>query len=187
MVTVGVLALQGGVIEHQRLLQSIGIDAAPVKTERELAGIDGLIIPGGESTTISKLLTIFELEKPLAHLIENGLPTLGTCAGLILLSSKVDGNEGYFQAISCSVQRNAYGSQLASGEAIVRYADGSEEGAAFIRAPKINHPGNAQPIGWVGDETVAVMERNVIGASYHPELTNSTMLHQKLIELIKAH
>lgn len=187
MVTVGVLALQGGVIEHLRLLNSIGVDAKPVKAEKDLVGIDGLIIPGGESTTISKLLTIFELQSSLTKLIANGLPTLGTCAGLILLSKEVDGAKGYFQALSCSVVRNAYGSQLASGEANVRYENGSEEKAAFIRAPKISDYGNTRPIGWVGDETVAVIEGSVIGASYHPELTDSTMLHQKLIELIKAH
>ena len=185
--TVGVLALQGGVIEHLRLLNSIGVEAKPVKTEKDLAGIDGLIIPGGESTTISKLLEIFELQKPLADRVANGLPTLGTCAGLILLSKKVDGDKGFFQALSCSVERNAYGSQLASGEASVRYESEVEEKAAFIRAPRISDSGSAQAIGWVGDETVAVIEGNVIGASYHPELTNSRMLHQKLIELIKAH
>lgn len=173
-------------IEHLNLLDSIGVNAAPVKTEVDLADIDALIIPGGESTTISKLLTIFELKQPLQELIANGLPVLGTCAGLILLSSEVDSAPGYLAALSCSVARNAYGAQLASGEAKVRYTGEIEENVAFIRAPKITALGNTTPIAWVGDEVVAVTEGNVIGASYHPELTNSTTLHRKLIELINA-
>jgi 5'-phosphate synthase pdxT subunit len=186
LVTVGVLALQGGVIEHLRLLNSMGIESRAVKSVEELAEVDGLIIPGGESTTISKLLDIFNLRESLSKLIAAGLPTLGTCAGLILLSKEVDGQDGVFRALSCSVERNAYGSQLASGEALVLYDTGEEERGAFIRAPRIVNSGKARPIGWVGEEIVAVLEGNVIGASYHPELTNSTMLHQKLIQLIKA-
>lgn len=173
-------------IEHLHLLESIGVNASPVKTEADLKDIDALIIPGGESTTISKLLTIFELKQPLQDLIQDGLPVLGTCAGLILLSSEVDSEEGYLGALSCAVTRNAYGAQLASGEAKVRYADDIEENVAFIRAPKITSLGNTTPITWVEDEVVAVSEGNVIGASYHPELTNSTTLHRKLIDLINA-
>ncbi len=111
---------------------------------------------------------------------------LGTCAGLILLSDQVDDEGGFFRVLPCSVKRNAYGAQLASGEAAVSYEDGSNENAAFIRAPKILDRGKAIPIAWVGDELVAIQHENIIGASYHPELTNSTMLHRKLIELIKA-
>lgn len=186
MVTVGVLALQGGVREHLQLLQAIGVKALEVRTKQQLSDIDGLIIPGGESTTISKLLTSFDLKQPLIDAISAGLPTLGTCAGLILLSTKVNDQPGFLSMLSTSVIRNAYGAQLASGEAMVRYSDNTEENAAFIRAPKIIDIGNAQPLAWVGDELVAVIEKNVIGASYHPELTNSTTLHRKLIELTKA-
>lgn len=173
-------------IEHLQLLESIGVDAVSVKTVAELKNIDALIIPGGESTTISKLLTIFDLKQPLQDLIYGGLPVLGTCAGLILLSAKVDSDKGFLAALSCSVTRNAYGAQLASGEAKVRYTGDVEENVAFIRAPRITALGKTTPIAWVKDEVVAVTEGNVIGASYHPELTNSTTLHRKLIDLINA-
>ena len=186
MVTLGVLALQGGVREHLKLLDTLEVVAKAVKTEKDLEDIDALIIPGGESTTISKLLDIFDLRAPILELIEKGLPVLGTCAGLILLSEQVDGKNGFFRVLPCSVKRNAYGAQLASGEAVVSYEDGSNENAAFIRAPKILDHGKATPIAWVGEELVAIQHENIIGASYHPELTNSTMLHRKLIELIKA-
>lgn len=186
MVTLGVLALQGGVREHVNLLQNLKVLAKAVKSEQDLDEIDGLIIPGGESTTISKLLDIFHLKAPILKLIETGLPVLGTCAGLILLSEQVDNKGGFFQVMPCSIKRNAYGTQLASGEAVVSYDDGSKENAAFIRAPKILDHGKATPVAWVGDEVVAIKHENIIGASYHPELTNSTMLHRKLIELIKA-
>ena len=186
MVTFGVLALQGGVREHINLLRNLQVETKAVKTEKDLEDIDALIIPGGESTTISKLLDIFHLKVPILKLIEKGLPVLGTCAGLILLSEHVDNEDGFFQVMPCSIKRNAYGSQLASGEAVVSYDDGSKENAAFIRAPKILNHGKATPIAWVGNEVVAIQHENLIGASYHPELTNSTMLHRKLIELIKA-
>ena len=186
MVTIGVLALQGGVREHINLLETLEVEAKAVKTEKDLVNLDGLIIPGGESTTISKLLDIFDLKAAILELIEKGLPVLGTCAGLILLSEQVDDKGGFFGILPCAVKRNAYGAQLASGEAVVSYDDGSKENAAFIRAPKILDHGRATPIAWVGDELVAIQHENIIGASYHPELTNSTMLHRKLIELIKA-
>ena len=186
MVTLGVLALQGGVREHINLLRNLQVEARAVKTEKDLEDIDALIIPGGESTTISKLLDIFDLKAPILEQIEKGLPVLGTCAGLILLSERVDDNDGFFGVLPCSVKRNAYGAQLASGEAFVSYDDGSKENAAFIRAPKILDQGRSTPIAWVGNEVVAIQHKNIIGASYHPELTNSTMLHRKLIELIKA-
>ncbi|MDR9362985.1 MAG: pyridoxal 5'-phosphate synthase glutaminase subunit PdxT [Microbacteriaceae bacterium] len=186
MVTVGVLALQGGVREHLQLLESLGVDGIAVKTEQDLETISGLIIPGGESTTISKLLKEFNLNNAILNKISNGMPILGTCAGLILLSSKVDGDEGHFKVLDCSVIRNAYGAQLASGEALVSYENGDEEKAAFIRAPKISSIGDSRAIAWVGDEIVGIQKGNILAASFHPELTNSTTLHRKLIELIKA-
>lgn len=186
MVTLGVLALQGGVREHLTLLESLGVEGIEVKTEKDMGKISGLIIPGGESTTISKLLNVFNLNEAIIDKISNGMPVLGTCAGLILLSSKVDGDEGHFKALDCSVVRNAYGAQLESGEAVVSYENGNTEKAAFIRAPKISSIGDSKAIAWVGDEIVGIQKGNILGASFHPELTNSTTLHRKLIQLIKA-
>ena len=186
MVTVGVLALQGGVVEHQRILEHLGVQVLAAKKTSDFEGIDALVIPGGESTTISKLLSIFELKSTIQSLISSGMPVLGTCAGLILLSNTVDSERGYFAELPVAVKRNAYGSQLASGEAVVTYDTGENQNAAFIRAPRIVEIGESKPIAWNGGEVVAVQYRNLIGASYHPELTGSTALHRKLIELAKA-
>ncbi len=182
MVTVGVLALQGGAREHLALIESLGGKAIAVKKQSDLGDIDALIIPGGESTTISKLLTVFELKKPVGDFIDAGNPVLATCAGLILLATEVDGEPGYFQKLPIKVKRNAYGAQLASAEAIVDYQQGSEN-AAFIRAPKILDSGDSEVVGKVSDEVVAIRNGNIMAASYHPELTNSTMLHRKLLEM----
>ena len=182
MVTVGVLALQGGVREHQELIESLGARAIAVKKESQLHDLDALIIPGGESTTISKLIDAFDLKQPIAALIASNIPVLATCAGLILLAEEVDGKTGFFKNLPIKVTRNAYGAQLASAEAVVDYEDGSEN-AAFIRAPKILDFGKSEVIGRVANEVVAIKFGNIIGASYHPELTNSTMLHRKLLEL----
>lgn len=186
MVKIGVLSLQGGVREHLQLLNTVDVEAIEVKTEGALDQIAGLIIPGGESTTISKLLKEFNLSNAITEKISSGLPVLGTCAGLILLATEVDGKPGHLAQLECSVNRNAYGAQLASGEAMVSYEGGAQERAAFIRAPKITDVGETEPIAWVGQEVVAVQQGNILGASFHPELTNSTTLHRKLIDLIKA-
>jgi 5'-phosphate synthase pdxT subunit len=186
LVRVGVLALQGGVREHLQLLESIDALAVEVRAKTDLDSIDALVIPGGESTTISKLIDNFDLKSSIQSLIDSGVPLLGTCAGLILLSRQVDNQPGFFKALSCSVARNAYGSQLASGEALVSYADNDGERVAFIRAPRITVLSKTEPIAWFGEEVVAVQQGNIIGASYHPELTSSTALHRKLIALAKA-
>ena len=136
--TVGVLALQGDVREHVELLRTLGADAIAVKTEEQLQSVDGLVIPGGESTTISKLLVIFGMLEPLRKFAQSK-PVLGTCAGLILLSDSVQGrlpDQELIGGLPIEVSRNAYGGQTHSFEGLVEI-DGKTERVAFIRAPKI--------------------------------------------------
>lgn len=186
MVTVGVLALQGGVREHTDLLQALGATTRRVRTAADLAGLDGLILPGGESTTMRKLLDVFDLFEPVRQAISAGLPTLATCAGMILLSSEVENSQSHFGLLDISVQRNGYGSQIESGEVEVVFSSGAIENVAFIRAPKITRLGAVQELAKLAGEAVAVKSANILAASFHPELTGSTTLHEMLIDLCET-
>lgn len=186
MVTVGVLALQGGVQEHIQLLQSLGVETLKVRRASDFERIDALVLPGGESTTLRKLLDSFELLEPLKNTISSGLPVLGTCAGMILLSKEIEGTEPHLALLDIAVIRNGYGSQIASGEVEVEFRNGVVEKVAFIRAPRISRVGDAEVLAKVGDEVVAVGKDNILAASFHPELTDSTTLHQMLIDLAKT-
>lgn len=184
---VGVLALQGDFREHQLLLERLGYAAVKVRTEAELNRVDALIIPGGESTAISKLAQSFGLIEPLQKRISEGLPVLGTCAGLIMLSDSVDGavtGQKFFGGLPCKVSRNAYGGQSFSFEAEVSIA-ASKERVAFIRAPKILDIGSCEMIADLAGEPVAIRHQNVWGASFHPEITGSTVLHKLFLDSIK--
>lgn len=183
MVTVGVLALQGGVREHTDLLAALGVTPRRVKTAVDLVGLDGLVLPGGESTTMRNLLDVFDLFHPVREAIALGLPTLATCAGMILLSSEVENSESHFGLLDISVQRNGYGSQLESGEVEVVFSSGEAENVAFIRAPKITRVGAVQELAKLAGEVVAVKSGNMLAASFHPELTGSTTLHKMLIDI----
>ena len=181
--TVGVLALQGDVREHIALVQSLGRAAIGVRTNDELARVDALIIPGGESTTISKLLVAFDLMEPVRRFTKEK-PTLGTCAGLILLSQEVEGaleGQQLIGGLPVRVSRNAYGGQTHSFEAEIDIA-GSAEKVAFIRAPRILDTGSCEVIAKFGSEPVAVRSGHLFGASFHPELTGAKVLHSLLLE-----
>jgi len=166
--TVGVLALQGDVREHVALIQKLGREAVPVKTKEELLDVAGLIIPGGESTTISKLLIAFNLMEAVRAFTKQK-PTLGTCAGLILLSDEVEG----------ALADQEIG-QTHSFEAEVDFGSQSER-VAFIRAPRILDASRVEVIAKLGQEPVAVRQGNLFGASFHPELTGATFLHSLLL------
>ena len=182
---VGVLALQGGFIEHIRMLESLNVDSFEIRKESDLDNqIDGLIIPGGESTTIGKLLTDLNLHNTLRFRIQNGLPTLGTCAGMILLAQKIIGSETtHFGAIDIEVKRNAYGRQLGSF-----FTEGEFEGIGiipmtFIRAPYIESAGpDVEILSKVDGHIVAAREKNILVTSYHPELTSDNRVHKFFIE-----
>lgn len=181
--TVGVLALQGDVREHVELLKTLGADAIAVKTEEQLQSVDGLVIPGGESTTISKLLVIFGMLEPVRKFAQSK-PVLGTCAGLILLSDSVQGrlpDQELIGGLPIEVSRNAYGGQTHSFEGLVEI-DGKTERVAFIRAPKILDASRVEVIATFEGEPVAVSHGKIMGASFHPELTGSEVLHRLFLE-----
>lgn len=176
---VGVLALQGDVAEHTLLLEQLGVTSVQVRRPADLENLDGLVIPGGESTAISKLLVLFEMMQPVRDFVASR-PVLATCAGLILMSNEVSGrltDQELIGGLDIVASRNAYGSQTDSFEAEVNYDDGATERVAFIRAPRILNSKSCEVIATFQGEAVAVKQGNVIAASYHPEITGSTHLH----------
>ena len=189
---VGVFALQGDVREHLQLLTSLGVESIEVRNAEQLASCDGLIIPGGESTTISKLIDIFGLRNNLLAYIAQGNPVYGTCAGMIMLATEVlDEASGQqsLKAMDISVRRNAFGSQLDSFEASVEFA-GSPVEVAFIRAPIVERVGeNAQVLSKLSTGAiVAVREGNLLATSFHPELTGDSAVHEYFLGMIsKTH
>ena len=189
---VGVFALQGDVREHLQLLTSLGVESIEVRNAEQLASCDGLIIPGGESTTISKLIDIFGLRDDLLAYIAQGNPVYGTCAGMIMLATQVlDEASGQqsLKAMDISVRRNAFGSQLDSFEASVEFA-GSPVEVAFIRAPIVERVGeNVQVLSKLSTGViVAVREGNLLATSFHPELTGDSAVHEYFLGMIsKTH
>ncbi|WP_037914492.1 pyridoxal 5'-phosphate synthase glutaminase subunit PdxT [Actinacidiphila yeochonensis] len=188
---IGVLALQGDVREHLAALAAAGAAAAPVRRPEELDGLDGLVIPGGESTTISKLAVLFGLMEPLRAAVRDGLPVYGTCAGLIMLADKIlDPRSGQetFGGIDMIVRRNAFGRQNESFEARVdvRGIDSPVEGV-FIRAPWVESVGaNVEVLAEHGGHIVAVRQGNVLATSFHPELTGDHRVHALFVDAVRA-
>ena len=180
---VGVLSLQGDFREHLQVFQRLGINAQPVKRMSELSSISGLVIPGGESTTIGKLSRIFELFDPIKRIIEDGLPVFGTCAGLIMLADEItDGIDGQetFGGLDVVVQRNAFGNQTESFEVDLEFRGiAGAVHAAFIRAPIITRVGDsAQIVASLADgRVVGVQQGNRLGISFHPEVTGEDRIH----------
>lgn len=189
MTTVGVLALQGAFARHVDALRRCGVDALEIRTAAQLDSVDALVLPGGESTTISKLLVSNELGDPLAERLAQGMPVFGTCAGMILLAAEVlDGrtDQRNFGAIDLSVRRNAYGRQVDSFEADLEI-DGLAGGtyrAVFIRAPGVERVGpGVEVLASVDDHPVLCSQGSVLVASFHPELTDDDRLHQRFLTL----
>ena len=185
---VGVLALQGNVREHLMALRGCGAEASTVRTPAELDAVDALVLPGGESTTMSRLLQVFDLEMPLRERLAAGMPTLSTCAGLILMSREVlDGRSDQIslRILDVSVRRNGYGRQIESFEADVPVTllGVAPFRAVFIRAPLIEHVGpDAEVIATFGSNAVAVAQGPHLGLCFHPEMTNDARLHQVFLE-----
>ncbi len=189
---VGVLALQGDVQEHLLAVRGCGAEASTVRTPDELERVDALILPGGESTTMSRLLQVFDLEMPLRDRLAGGMPTLSTCAGLILLSREVlDGRPDQIALgiLDVSVRRNGYGRQVESFEADIAIAPlgVAPFRAVFIRAPLIEEAGpDAEVIASFGDNPVAVAQGPHIGLCFHPEMTDDLRVHQLFLERAAA-
>lgn len=189
---VGVLALQGGVSEHAAMLQSLGAEVVLVKKATQLEGLDALVLPGGESSTIDRLTRILGLRDALIEAISGGLPTLGTCAGLIMLAQEITDpapGQQSLGVLDITVDRNAFGSQVASAETVLDWQSPSEEShqvkAAFIRAPRVVHTGDdVEVTARYHGEIVGVRAGNVLGISFHPELCGETVLHEELLGLI---
>lgn len=188
---VGVLALQGAVRPHLAALTTLGATPVEVRTPADLAGVAALVLPGGESTTMSKLLDTSGLRAPLAARLADGLPALGTCAGMILLARRVlDGraDQRSFGMVDIAVRRNAFGRQVDSFEAdLVVAGDDHPLHAVFIRAPVIEEAGpEVEVLASVGDRPVLARQGPVIVASFHPELTDDLRLHQLLLAEIQG-
>jgi len=197
---VGVFALQGDVREHVRALTSLGVTALPVRRPGELDDVDGLVIPGGESTTMSKLSIDFGLFDPIAKRIADGMPVYGSCAGMIMLASTVlDGrpDQRSFGAIPMTVRRNAFGRQVDSFEAPVAVAgiEGAPFHAVFIRAPWVESVGDDVTVlgsieragvdGAVAPHIVAVRHGAALATSFHPELTGDLRLHELFVAMVR--
>jgi pyridoxal 5'-phosphate synthase pdxT subunit len=184
---VGVLGLQGDFREHLALLESLGVEAILVKTPDQLGAVDALIIPGGESTTIGKMAVRFDLMEPLREAVSNGLPTYGTCAGLILLANSLtDGDQPLIGGLDVVVRRNAFGRQNESFEADIDIEGLSEAfGAVFIRAPWIEKAGSeVDVLASIDDHPVMVRQGRILASSFHPELTGDSRIHQLLLDSI---
>lgn len=170
--TTGILSLQGNFLDHTRSLELIKKDYILIKQKNDLKSIDSLILPGGESTSMIKIQSNNELFKELNILINDGIPTIGTCAGLILLAKDVVDGEIALGLLDCVVERNAYGRQNESFEGLVNFLDNTQM-YCFIRAPKILKTGKkVKNIAFIDEEVVGVQQNNIAAFTFHPEFTN---------------
>jgi len=190
---IGVLALQGDVAEHRRAVTGTGASAVAVRRPAELDAVDGLIIPGGESTTMWKLADVFEMMDPLRKRIANGLPVFGSCAGMIMLAAnlldRIEGQET-LGGLDVTVRRNAFGRQVDSFESDIdlRGVDGPPFRAVFIRAPWVEQAGPGVEVLGTEPRTgriVAVRQGPVLATSFHPELTRDGRIHQLFSEIVR--
>jgi pyridoxal 5'-phosphate synthase pdxT subunit len=193
---IGVLALQGDVREHLAALSAAGARAVPVRRPAELDEVDGLVLPGGESTTMAKLAAAFELLEPLRKRIGTGLPAYGSCAGMILLADRiVDGIDGQqtIGGIDMTVRRNAFGRQVDSFEEPIRIAgvDGPPFHAVFIRAPWVEAVGDSVEVlgaveaGPAAGRIVAVRHDHLLATSFHPELAGDGRVHALFVQMVR--
>jgi len=185
---IGVLALQGAFVEHIAILRQLNADSFPVRLPEDLAGLDGLVIPGGESTTISRLMSEFDLMKPVRGLGQEGLPILGTCAGMILLASNIaDSRLETLGLMDIGVQRNAFGRQVDSFETHLKMPALGQEPfrAVFIRAPVVESVGpGAEVLARLPDgAVVAARQGSLLASAFHPELTGDLRFHQYFLDI----
>ncbi|WP_050066256.1 MULTISPECIES: pyridoxal 5'-phosphate synthase glutaminase subunit PdxT [unclassified Rhodococcus (in: high G+C Gram-positive bacteria)] len=193
---IGVLALQGDVREHIAALRASGAEAVTVRRSSELAAVDGLVIPGGESTTMSRLLVVFDLLEPLRQRLREGMPAYGSCAGMILLASEILDTRPDAQCLSgldITVRRNAFGRQVDSFEEDLDFAGvaGAPMRAVFIRAPWVERVGESVevlatvPEGPAAGRVVAVRQGGVLATSFHPEVTGDRRVHELFVGMVR--
>ena len=186
---IGILALQGDVREHANALRDVGAEPIEVRLPRDLVGLDGLILPGGESTTMRKLIDLYGLREPIVALAHGGAPLYGTCAGMILLADRIaDGDEPVLRLLDITVERNAYGRQLDSFEADLAIPSLGDEPlhGVFIRAPVVSAVGpDVEVLARDPDgRPIAVRQGRVMATAFHPELTGDRRLHRLMLELM---
>jgi pyridoxal 5'-phosphate synthase pdxT subunit len=191
-VKIGVLALQGAFREHLQTLDAIGVEGVPVRLPADLDDVSGLIIPGGESTTMRQLIDRWQLRQPLLDLADRGAPVFGTCAGMIVLASEIaGGEEPILPLLDVTVRRNAFGRQLDSfeGELTVPVLGDRPVHGVFIRAPVIERTGPGVDVLARLDDgrVVAVRERNLIATAFHPELAGETRFHRLVATMAAEH
>ncbi len=192
MTIVGVLALQGDFSEHEAMLHRLGVDTRRVRTAKDLRGVDGLIMPGGESTTFCRLMQDFGLYEPLAAFVRTGATVWGTCAGMIVLAREASDLEfPTLDALDIEVRRNAYGRQVESFETDLSVPSLGAEPfhAVFIRAPVVTAVGPAVEViatASGGDSPVAVRQGSVMATAFHPELTEDTRFHSFFLDMVRS-
>ena len=187
--TIGVLALQGDVIEHVKMLRGLGVEAIEVRTPEDLAKVDALVIPGGESTTIGKLAVEYGLDRAIPARVKEGMPVYGTCAGMIALSKQASGGEPpLLRLMNITVRRNAYGRQVDSFETDLEIPalGGPPLHAVFIRAPAIENVGpDVEVLASLGGKPVLARQGNMLVSAFHPELTADDRVHRYFVEMLK--
>jgi 5'-phosphate synthase pdxT subunit len=180
----GVLALQGDFREHARMFSACGATPVEVRTPQDLAEVDVLAIPGGESTSIAKLARLYGLVEPIRDRVSAGMPLFGTCAGLIVMARTVADGEPLLGVLDVTVRRNAYGRQVDSFESDVEVKDVGPVRAVFIRAPLIEELGpEVEVLAELGGHPIAVRQGNLLAAAFHPEIAGDHRLHARLLEL----
>lgn len=196
--TIGVLAVQGAFIEHEHMLERLGIPCIEIRKKDDLSGIDGIILPGGESTVQGQLLEKLGMKKPLQDMIKNGLPVLATCAGLILLAEHIGEKEApHLGTMPVTVRRNAYGRQLSSFMTTADIKGIGNYPMVFIRAPYITDIKNTDDTNMEDTDSVTILSevdghivaaqyQNQIGLAFHPEMTDDTRIHRYFTDLVKS-
>ena len=191
MTKVGVLAIQGDFLEHRLMIEGLGVDAPEVRLGKDLLGLDGLVIPGGESTTIVQLLDIFDMRNTVVGLVRDGMPVWGTCAGMIVLADRLtDHRPEPLHLMDIEVSRNAFGSQVDSFEADLD-VDGLEDApfrGIFIRAPVVTTVGlGVDVLARLSDgRPVAVRENDMLATAFHPELTGDSRVHNLFLNIVRG-
>jgi 5'-phosphate synthase pdxT subunit len=192
MTHIGVLALQGDFAEHIAIFQRLGIEAREIRHPHELDGLDGLVIPGGESTTVARLMSEFALLEPLRERAQDGFPVWGTCTGMIVLAQQVSELDWpTLGALAIAVQRNAFGRQVDSFETDLSVPALGKEPfhAVFIRAPIVEEVGDGVEVlaNLENGKAVAVRQANALATAFHPELTEDDRFHRYFIDMVRAH